>query len=63
MALTKCGILLNNRSLVRVHKANNHLHTIRQEKVVQNRREIATILKQSIESMESKIEVINYLIK
>lgn len=55
--------LLNQRSLVRVHKANSHLLNIKVERLTQQRKAIAERRKATLERMENKMEVINYLIK
>lgn len=63
MASNKGGTLLQQRSLVRIHKANNHLQGIRTERILKNRIAVATKLKIAIEKMENKFEVLNYLIR
>lgn len=63
MASNKGGTLLQQRSLVRIHKASNHLQSVRTERLLQNRVAVATKLKRAIEKMENKFEVLNYLIR
>lgn len=63
MASNKGGTLLQQRSLARIHKANEHLQNVRTERLLQNRVAVATKLKSAIEKMENKFEVLNYLIR
>jgi hypothetical protein len=59
MAKTHCGLLVSKRLLVKKHKAESHLQNVKKEKRLQ----IINKIKDSIECMENKIEVIKYHLK